>query len=158
MKHLLLLLVILLGFENVKAQVGYYYSYPTEEIKGDTLKFLKEKFEIHKADFIGKPAKLVFEEYRKYMPIKFVVEEETSAYIDPEGKAYLDGVSLYNIPQGTLMERGFYKLRIKFEDTNLEFYDYVHSIPEDTYNVEVFSYLENYIVKDLYVIYRNYAK
>ena len=45
MKHLLLLLVILLGFENVKAQVGYYYSYPTEEIKGDTLKFLKEKLQ-----------------------------------------------------------------------------------------------------------------
>ena len=48
MKHLLLLLVILFGLENVKAQVGYYYSYPTEELKGDTLEFLIDKFVTHK--------------------------------------------------------------------------------------------------------------
>ena len=130
-----------------------YYSYPTEELKGDTLTFLKDKFEIHKADFIGKPAKNVFQEYQKYMPVKYVSEDESSIYIDPEGKSYLKGVSIYDFPQDELMKQKVYKLSIVFEDTHIEFYDFRHSLPDDVYNTRLFPYLENFIVKDIRVIY-----
>ena len=43
------------------------------------------------------------------------------------------------------------RLSVDFEDTHIEFYDYVHSLPDDIQEAQILPYLENYIVKDLHV-------
>ena len=152
MKHLFLLLVILFGLENVKAQVGYYYSYPTEELKGDTLEFLIDKFVTHKADFIGKCAKEVFKEYQKYLPVKYVTDEETSAYADPEGRSYLSGVTLYYNSYDELWTRpGLIKVRVYFEDTNVDYEEYARNLSEEAYAAALLPHLQGFIVKDIKV-------
>lgn len=153
MKYLILLLVILFGLENVKAQVGYYYSYPTEELKGDTLDFLIDKFVTHKADFIGKRAKEVFKEYQKYLPVKYVTDEGSSIYyIDPEGRSYLSGVTLYYNSYDELWTRpGLIKVRVYFEDTNVYYTDFTRSLPDDAYAAKLLPYLQGFIVKDIKV-------
>lgn len=152
MKHLLLLLVILFGLENVKAQVGYYYSCPTEELKGDTLEFLIDKFVTHKADFIGKRAREVFREYQKYLPVKYVTDEETSAYADPEGRSYLSGVTLYYNSYDELWTRpGLIKVRVYFEDTNVDYEEYARNLPDDAYAAALLPHLQGFIVKDIKV-------
>lgn len=153
MKHLLLLLVILLGFENVKAQEeADYYSYPTEEIKGDTLDFLIDKFVTHKADFIGKRARDVFKEYQKYLPVKYVTVQETSIYIDPQARTYVKGATLYYNSYDELWTRpGLIKVRVYFEDTNVDYTEFHRNLPDDAYAAALLPHLQGFIVKDIKV-------
>lgn len=154
MKHLLLLLVILFGLENVKAQVGYYYySCPTEELKGDTLEFLIDKFVTHKADFIGKRARDVFREYQKYLPVKYVTVQETSIYIDPQARTYVKGVTLYYNSYDELWTTrpGLIKVRVYFEDTNVDYTEFHRNLPEEAYAAALLPYLQGFIVKDIKV-------
>lgn len=151
MKQFLILLFLMLTSVEISIAQDYC-SNPTEEIKGDTLTFLKDRFEVHKADFIGKPAKIVFQEFQKYLPIKFVSENATSIFIDPEGKSYLDGVSIYfHDLEFVKQQRIVTRLSVDFEDTHIEFYDYRHSLPDGIQDAQILPYLGNYIVKDLRV-------
>ena len=129
-----------------------YYSYPTKELKGDTLDFLIDKFVTHKADFIGKRAKEVFKEYQKYLPVKYVTDEGSSIYIDPEGRSYLSGVTLYYNSYDELWTRpGLIKVRVYFEDTNVYYTDFTRSLPDDAYAAKLLPYLQGFIVKDIKV-------
>ena len=152
MKHLFLLLAILFGLENLKAQEGYYYSYPTKELKGDTLDFLIDKFVTHKADFIGKRAKEVFKEYQKYLPVKYVTVQETSIYIDPQARTYVKGATLYYNSYDELWTRpGLIKVRVYFEDTNVDYTEFHRNLPEEAYAAALLPYLQGFIVKDIKV-------
>lgn len=124
-----------------------------EILQQDTLSFLKERFENRKSDFVGKPAKVVFEEYQRYLPVNYAAQNATSAYIDPEGHFYLEGVSIYwDVLDVLKRKHKLVKLCVTFEDTHQNFTEHVRRLPDDARNAQLLTYLENFIVKDLQVI------
>ena len=118
----------------------------------DSLSYLKSYF-LKGDKFISKPVKNVFRSYENLMPIKYLTTLETSPWIDPKGRSYLQGVSLYYYDLAELQlanreGRPVIYVDIYFEDTGITDYDFWQSIPEGDEDA-IFENLANYIVKEI---------
>ena len=74
-----------------------YVYHPLSEFGTDTLRFLKTNFERKSGYFKGKPLGEVLKYYKKDLPINIFYSNDTSPYIDPEGKSYINLKSASNL-------------------------------------------------------------
>ena len=71
-----------------------YVYHPLSEFGTDTLRFLKTNFERKSDYFKGKPLGEVLKYYKKDLPINIFYSNDTSPYIDPEGKSYIKSFTI----------------------------------------------------------------
>lgn len=71
-----------------------YVYHPLSEFGTDTLRFLKTNFERKSSYFKGKPFEEVLKYYKKDLSINIFYSNDTSPYIDPEGKSYIKSFTI----------------------------------------------------------------
>ena len=125
----------------------------------DSLRCIQTIFLKQKDSLIGKPAKNTFEVFKSILPVKYAVSHETSPWVDPQGKDYIDGISLYYMTigeSGHLRDKGakLIYFSVYFEDTHVDYQDFIRLVAEDRKNYNKYlTYFEHFIVKRI-VIYR----
>ena len=123
----------------------------------DSLQYLKKEF-VESNRFVGKPAKDVFQALKVTLPIESVHFIQTSPWIDPEGIAYLQGVTIHS---DKAWKEKFYAaephivIQVYFGETKQDLWEFRQSIPREDYAKErMLDYMEDFIVKkvDIYIL------
>ena len=122
----------------------------------DSLRFLKKEF-VESDRFIGEPAKELYQACKAILPIGEVIELASSPYIDPEGKSYLKGVTIYydkHWAEKFYANQPLIVIDINFEDTHMRIIDFRQNVPIG----KILDYTGNYIVKkiDIYIFQRGH--
>ena len=92
---------------------------------------------VHKNQFIGKTMGdiyLLFEQVR--LPIRYFSIDETSAWIDPDGKTYLTDVILYTEDLEDMNDgKEYFEIRFELDIPKIDSGLFYRSIPAETYNM-----------------------
>ena len=123
----------------------------------DTLQYLKKEF-VESGRFVGKPAKEVFQALKATLPIVSAHCIQTSPWIDPEGIAYLQGVTIHSDKSWKRkldVGNPYIVIQVYFEDAQKDVWEFEQSIPREDYAKErMLDYMEDFIVKkvDIYIL------
>lgn len=125
MKKNILTLLFSICFTVAYAQENTteYVYHPLSEFGADTLRFLKTNFERKSSYFKGKPFGEVLKYYKKDLPVNIFFTNWTSPYIDPEGKSYIESLTLSHY------EYTYYHAALRSENTRVLTFD-VYISPE----------------------------
>ncbi len=120
----------------------------------DTIAVMKH-LEKRKSEFIGKPLAIFLKEYERYLPIRFMASAETSPWIHPEGKCFVEAIIIcfrdYDFLMKTIKDKeGSFVLRIEFMNPRVEYSTFWDQFPETMTDQEKANLIEDkYKIKDI---------
>ena len=128
MKKLFILLLLIIAI-NTQGQNNY--------MTNDEIQEFLDSMIVHKNQFIGKTMGdiyLLFEQVR--LPIRYFSIDETSAWIDPDGKTYLTDVILYTEDLEDMNDgKESFEIRFELDIPKIDSGLFYRSIPAETYNM-----------------------
>ena len=130
MKRLIIILSLFTAMQ-LHAQVQNNY------MNNDEIQSFLDSMIVHKNQFIGKTMGEIYQLFEQArIPIRHFSYGETSPWIDPEGKCFLESIGLYTETIEEMNKgKEYFDIRIYLNISNIETDDIFMNMPSDTWSI-----------------------
>ena len=127
----LVIIISLLSCMQLQAQVQNNY------MTNDEIQSFLDSMIVHKNQFIGKTMGEIYQLFEQArIPIRHFSYGETSPWIDPEGKCFLESIGLYTETIEEMNKgKEYFDIRIYLNLSNIETDDIFMNMPSDTWSI-----------------------
>ncbi len=128
MKKLFILLLLIIAI-NTQGQNNY--------MSNNEIQSFLDSMIVHKNQFIGKTMGEIYQLFEQVrLPIRYFSIDETSPWIDPEGKSYLTDAILYTEDLEDMNDgKEYFEIRFELDIPKIDSGVFYRSLPAETYNI-----------------------